>query len=388
MEHKPTVILVSRNFPPLQGGMERLCHHIHQELQAEYRVVLVGPDGAERHCSPESTVRTSPALPVWRFLAGSLWHCLRLAILERPAFILAGSGVAALPAVITGKLTQTPVVTFLHGLDIVAANPIYQHVFLPFIRRSSLWLVNSQNTRRLAIDAGMPAERIEIIHPGTTLPEAMQARERHPLQRWIGEHDGPILLSVGRITRRKGLPEFIEQCMPTLIRQLPDILLVVIGDSATHAIGGQSGDAKNGLKRQVEAMGLSDHVHILGSVEDTVLDQAYAAANLLIFPVRDLPGDVEGFGMVAVEAAAHGLPTIAFAAGGVPDAIQNGISGTLVTPGDYGEMTRAILDMIGRKSELSSPCRAFAAQFSWPIFGGRLRKILRQRVRHIEERES
>jgi len=91
----------------------------------------------------------------------------------------------------------------------------------------------------------------------------------------------------------------------------------------------------------------------------------------LIFPVIERPGDIEGFGMVAIEAAAHGTPTYAFAVGGVPDAVSDGISGQLLQPGDYCGMTAAALDALNQ-TKIYPKCRDFAEKFAWPAFGEQL----------------
>ena len=95
-----------------------------------------------------------------------------------------------------------------------------------------------------------------------------------------------------------------------------------------------------------------------------------------MFPVREIPGDPEGFGMVAVEAAAHGLPTIAFATGGVTDAVAEGQSGRLVAPGDYAGFADAVLGALIEREPLRMRSVDFARQFAWPKFGSQIRAQL------------
>jgi phosphatidylinositol alpha-1,6-mannosyltransferase len=98
-----------------------------------------------------------------------------------------------------------------------------------------------------------------------------------------------------------------------------------------------------------------------------------------VFPVLDLPGDVEGFGMVALEAAAHGVPTVAFAVGGVPDAVADGRTGVLVAPGDYAALAAATLAQLdaSNAADVAGQCRDFARGLDWAVFGARLRALLR-----------
>ena len=82
--------------------------------------------------------------------------------------------------------------------------------------------------------------------------------------------------------------------------------------------------------------------------------------------------------MVAIEAAAHGLPTVAFAAGGVPDAVAPGISGWLASPDDYATFADRVCQVLdaGKSTIRPEDCRGFAAEFAWPVFGARLRSQL------------
>ena len=115
----------------------------------------------------------------------------------------------------------------------------------------------------------------------------------------------------------------------------------------------------------------------LGSCTDAELAEAYQAADVHVFPVRDMPGDVEGFGMVAIEAAANGLFTVAFDVGGVRDAIVVGASGTLVSAGDYEGFATEVLDTL-RQAPIGQSARARAAvgRFSWERFGREMREAL------------
>jgi phosphatidylinositol alpha-1,6-mannosyltransferase len=96
--------------------------------------------------------------------------------------------------------------------------------------------------------------------------------------------------------------------------------------------------------------------------------------------VRDIAGDPEGFGMVAVEAAAHGLPTIAFATGGVVDAVGEGQSGHLIRPGDYNAFADAVLEVLTKYVPLRRHCAGFARQFAWSEFGAQMCALLRELV--------
>jgi phosphatidylinositol alpha-1,6-mannosyltransferase len=112
-----------------------------------------------------------------------------------------------------------------------------------------------------------------------------------------------------------------------------------------------------------------DAIRWRGTCSDAEFADAYAGADMHVFPGRDMPGDVESFGMVAVEAAAHGLPTVAFATGGVVDAVAENESGYLITPDDYPAFANAVLEIMAQRDSLRASCLAFSRRFAWPAFG-------------------
>ncbi len=102
-----------------------------------------------------------------------------------------------------------------------------------------------------------------------------------------------------------------------------------------------------------------------------------------VFPVIEIPGDVEGFGMVAIEAASQGVPTVAFRVGGIPDAIADGVSGRLIAPGDYAALSDAIGQYLAPSDDraaLRDACIAHARAFDWRVIGGRLMHVLEAAV--------
>lgn len=347
--------------------MERLVQRLCAGLAGHARLQLVGPLGCADHAPPGCRVAAVPLRPLPLFLLRALVAGLRLARRQRPDLVLCGSGLMAPLGRLIGRLLGVPVVCLLHGLDVVADHPVYRAVFLPAIRRCDRLIANSSHTAALARAAGVPAAAITVIHPGAepAVPadpdHGARFRLRHALT-------GPVILVVGRLTRRKGLPELVQHALPRVLAARPDAVLVVVGDEARHALGRAATPLLPALRQQIAAAGLEAQVRLLGDLPDSELAAAFACAAVLAFPVLDLPGDVEGFGMVAVEAAAHGVPTVAFRVGGVPDAIAPGRSGLLLAPGDYEGFAEALLQLIdGQVAGIdAASCRAFAAGFDWP----------------------
>lgn len=374
-----SILLISRNFPPLLGGMERLNQHLLQELEREYPVHLIGPHGAAQYVSHPDRVITCPAAPIYAFLGCAALRAIPRARQLRPKLIIAGSGVNAPLAWLAAKASGASWMVYLHGLDLVVNHVGYRRIFLPIIRRADAWLVNSHSTARLAVAAGLDPQRLHVLHPGADLPETSPSIDQ--IRNWRAQHqlgDAPLMLSVGRLTRRKGLREFVLYALPTILAAHPDALLVVVGEEP-HAALTSATVGLDALWDAAQLTATQRNLRIVGKLPDAELKLAYQAASVLVFPVIDIPGDIEGFGMVAIEAAAHGLPTVAFTVGGVPDAIRDGCSGHLIAPGDYSDMAKRVIERLSEKSEAAAiACRAFAADFAWPRFGVKLRQLCQE----------
>lgn len=380
----PTRILhITRNLPPLVGGMERLNWHIADELSRCAQVQLIGPEGSAALRPAAVPVTEVPLRPLPRFLLASAWQAMAVARRFQPHIVLAGSGLTAPAAWLAARASGARAHVYLHGLDAAVQHPIYRAVWHPAIRRMDGVIANSQPTAELARSLGVAAEKIRIVHPGVTLPAAPQSqaalqefRQRHQLG------DKRLLLSVGRLAARKGLREFVQHALPTIVRTAPDTLLVIVGDAPANALLSHE-QTRESIQAAANAVGAGQHLCFLGRISEKELACAYESAALHIFPVRHLPGDPEGFGMVAIEAAAHGLPTVAFATGGIVDAVAPGQSGHLVAPGDYPALTQAALQVLADgPSAWQTRASAFAAQFAWPAMGQKLGAILKADLNH------
>lgn len=369
--------MLTRNLPPLRGGMERLNQQMFWALSAAWSTALVGPKGSVAKCgaSPEWSCEASVA-PLFRFLVESTMKAIRLAIRFSPEIVVAGSGLMAPAAWLACRFSRARMVVYLHGLDITAPSKIYRTFWLPMIRQADMVFANSQNTARLAQAQGVSVERIRILHPGVDVPQ-LEIEARADFRRRLGI-TGPLLLSVGRLTPRKGLAEFVRYAFPRVLQHLPDCRLLIIGEDATQALHQSVASEKQRIVDAANATGLIDHLIFMPHCDELVLGHAYVSADVYVFPVREVPGDVEGFGMVALEAAAHGLRTVAFSVGGVPDAVADGMTGALVKAGDYNAFSDALCcELRAARSEARiEACRSFALEKAWPTFGDKLRAAI------------
>lgn len=387
------ILLVTRNLPPLVGGMERLNWHMAEELAKAAEVRVIGPGGSAAQAPAGVAVREAPLRPLWKFL----WQARRLARREarawQPHIVLAGSGLTAPVARAAARVCAARTCVYVHGLDVAVKHLVYRAIWLRAIRNMDRVIANSRATAKLCRDIGVDPTRVAIVHPGVDLPNEAadsdpsfrrksesstvassdgqaNATSRFRRQHQLGER--PVLLSVGRLSTRKGLREFVSQALPRIVAARPDAMLLIVGDAPRQALHAKA-QTPTSIQAAADAAGVGAHIKFLGVITDyAALGAVYRAANLHVFPVRDLPGDPEGFGMVAVEAAAHGLPTVAFANGGVVDAVLEGESGRLATPGDYTLLAENIIATLAEGDMWHARCLAFAQRFAWPAFGKQL----------------
>ncbi len=360
----------------MRGGMERLNRHMAIELAREFDVAVVGPTGSRAHLPAEIAVDEIVPMPLYRFFAAALWHGIRRSARFRPQVVLAGSGLSAPFAWLAARRAGARCVVYVHGLDLIAEHPLFRWLWRPFIRRADLCVANSGNTAALARAIGVDAGRLRIVHPGVDVPAPEAVPNDFRMRFGLG--DRPVLLSVGRLIARKGLLEFVERCLPQVVAEMSDACLVVLGDEVPDLLQGSSVGLGERIRRRASELGIAENLRFIGPQDDSTLAMAYRACDVHVFPVREVPGDVEGFGMVAIEAAAHGLPTVAFAVGGVPDAVAEGVSGHCVPAEDYAQMAQRILELLrGRaRPAMHESARNFALRFEWGRFGEALRGTL------------
>lgn len=372
---RPSALVVTRNLPPLLGGMERLNLHLVFELAGMYRLTVIGPAGCSERLPAGVEVIEVPVRPLGRFLWRALAAAWRAAS-AKPMFVIAGSGLTAPMAKLAAWRCGGKAIAYVHGLDLVARHPLYRMLWIPFLRTLDYAWANSASTADIAARIGVAKRNIAVLHPGVSLPGTdPDAAARFRDEK--GLHDSRILLSVGRLTLRKGLARFIREAMPAIRSRHPGVVLLVIGEEAADAVDSRGAGVKAEIIQAAADANMDDVVRFLPHCTDAELTGAYGAADVHVFPVVPVSGDIEGFGMVAVEAAAHGLPTIAFAVGGVPDAVAHGVSGRLVAPGDYSAFANETIHLLdGADGGLRHEARRFAEGFEWAQFGAKLRQDL------------
>ena len=194
------------------------------------------------------------------------------------------------------------------------------------------------------------------------------------LKRDYSLSDQHIILSVGRLAKRKGILEFIRYAMPIITRAVPDTVFVVAGGNPTDALAHKE-DMHSLIEAEVAKQGSETHVRLMGRVDQHTLIELYHLCDLFVLPAIPVVGDMEGFGIVVIEAGAAGKPVVATRVGGIVDAVEDGRSGILVEPGDYHALASEIISLLRdpeRRQQMGAYGRRRAQeQFDWDVIGKR-----------------
>lgn len=358
-----TILLVTRNYPPLIGGMERLVWKFTRHISGPWSYVLVGPRGAGPYSPSALKVLEAPVSPVPLFLAWALAQSLFAARRYGVDYVIAASGAVAPLAELAAKASGCGYAVLVHGLDLVVDNGMYRRFFLPSVAAADVVIANSRNTRQLAVQCGVPEDRTRVVLPGVEEPVGGDTDFRKS----YGLGERPVMLFLGRLIPRKGLVQFIERSLPAVLARVPDAVFVIAGSEPGNALFHRAGVVA-GVRETTSRLGVEEHVLFTGNLSEEMAAAAFREADVFVFPLVETPGDVEGFGMVALEAAICGTPTVAFRVGGVADAVADGRSGYLHEPGDYAGLSdriTALLTTVGNPAVTAEECKAFARGFTW-----------------------
>ena len=201
-----------------------------------------------------------------------------------------------------------------------------------------------------------------LVHPGVdaTFPEQASQEDLEKIYRLP---PGPRLFTLGRLMERKGHGRVIR-LLPQLLQPFPDLHYVIAGVGPHEAQ----------LKNEVRTLGLEANVHFLGCVPERHLAGLMSQSTLFVHPNWvTAEGDVEGFGIVFLEAAICGIPVIGGRSGGVPDSVNDGVNGFLVDSEAelLQQLTRLLSDSELRQT-MGQQGRLWAARFGWDVAAQRV----------------
>jgi phosphatidylinositol alpha-1,6-mannosyltransferase len=366
------LLMVASNFPPVIGGIQayalRLAQHFHAQCAELLVVAPRSPGFREYDAQSRLPMRRLPSLGDDLALSGI---APLVALLARRRFDAAfathwAPGFAVLRA---AGLTRVdlPVFSALLGKELIhrplgrfsVAQSVYDRIRRRALQEPSGLISISARTSELAIEAGAVPARVHTTYAGVD-PERYRPQPQPELRRTLAG-DGQLLLSVARLVPRKGI-DTVLQALPAVLARVPALTYAVIGD----------GPDMPRLTALAKQLGVSERVRFLTRVPGD-LAEYYNACDLFVMPAREEPGDIEGFGLVFLEANACGKPVIGARAGGVTDAVADGESGLLVPQNDVAALSAAIVALLTDSQRAQALGRRgrerVLAHFTWQQVG-------------------
>lgn len=365
---------MTNDFPPRVGGVQQYVANLAGNLPADRVAVLAPnwPGWREHDAGLPFRVRRFPTRFLWP--TGDLARAARSLIREEGSeVVLFGHG---LPLGLLGPglaAEGVPYVVATHGSEYwFSLTPGFAASMRVATRKAARVLAVSRYTGRVirtVVPRNVPLSVVPPgVDPGRFRPgsDGRSVRERHRL----GHR--PVVLCVSRVVPRKG-QDVLIRAMPSILRRAPDAALLLVGDGADRR-------RLEELARDLPA----DTVTFAGEVADEDLPTYYSSCDVFAMPCRSrLAGlEVEGFGIVFLEAAAAGKAVVAGDSGGAAEAVVGGETGVVVNGRDVGEVADAVASL------LCDPARAASMgvrgrerverTFAWPAIAARVARHLRE----------
>ena len=239
---------------------------------------------------------------------------------------------------------KNPSIVSFHGADVMVDmnKPAYRELTLQMLNAVTLVLVRSESLRRAVVDLGCDPNKIEIQRTGIPLEE-FPFRERA-----VPKNGEWQFVQAGRLIEKKGLPVTLR-AFSTFLKQHPNAMLTIAGE----------GPLLSELQKCAGELGVADRVSFTGFVSQEQLREIYYRSHIFVHPSQTgRDGNQEGIPNSMLEAMATGLPVFASEHGGIPEAIENGVSGVLVPERDDEALARALLKAAQNADLLSRIARA------------------------------
>jgi phosphatidylinositol alpha-1,6-mannosyltransferase len=366
-------LLVSEIFPPQTGGSGRWLWEIYRRFPDQRVAVAAGlhPEAEAFDATHSVPVqRIALNIPDWGLLDRSArrayWSALanvrRLAKAEGAGAIHCGR---ALPegwiAWMLRQWSGIPYICYTHGEELNYATSSRQLAWMlrRVLKGADFIIANSRNTQAILQDVWcVQPERIRLLHPGVDTNYFEPADRDLEARRNLGWGDRPVVLTVGRLQERKGQDTMIRST--ALVRKaIPDVLYAIVGD----------GDDRARLEALVDELNLRANVQFVGECDDARLLSCYQQCDLFVLANRQVGQDIEGFGMVLLEAQACGKPVLAGDSGGTGETMDSPRTGMTLDCSASEPLAAAVLDLLqdpARRARMGVAARQWTVNhFDW-----------------------
>lgn len=333
------VLFITRKYPPQIGGMERYSYDLINSVSCEKKVIAL---------------KYSQIHLLW-FIPYALMKGIFLS--RKVDLIYLCDSLLAPIGLILKLISRKPVLATAHGLDIIYNNWIYKNINIRSLKYLDKVIAISKSTQEDCLKSGIKPEKCIFIPNGIKINDLEKKYNRADLAKLLKFNisNKKVLLTIGRLTKRKGVSWFIKNVLPNL-----DVNIIYL------VVGVGSEDIE--IRKTISENRLLNKVIILGKVSEKEKEILYQTADIFIMPNIKMKDDKEGFGLTLLEASKAGLPVIASRIEGIADAIIDNENGYLVGSGNKDQFTEKINSVLNleNKTEINIKFSNYTKEnFNW-----------------------
>lgn len=359
-----TALLLTENFPPIVGGSARWFWELYRRLPRESVLIAAGchPGAGEFDRGHDLRVVRLPlsfsdlgVLSSWRHYRRAARAVRQLIARDQVRRVHCGR---VLPEGWIAYRCGQPYGCYVHGEELGTSATSRELTWMTrrVLAGAALLIANSRNTAALLeVQWGVPSDRIAVVAPGVDHTRFIPAPRDDQVRANLGWGSRLVVLTVGRLQRRKGHDRMIE-AVAMLRNGFPTLLYAIVGDGAE----------RGALEAQVRSAGVAAHVRFHGEIDDAQLIRAYQQCDLFVLPNRtEAGGDIEGFGMVLLEAQACGRAVLAGDSGGTAEAVRAGETGVLADCTRADRLAAAVAELLAddaRRERMGAAGRQWTAR--------------------------
>ena len=378
-----TTLVVTNDFGPRSGGIETFIHGLlaqaSKNQQRNFVVLTSRQDPPGEVITFDQKMWEENRIKVIRDSAKVLLPTQRLAKVATDLFkahdcenvIFGASAPLGLLAKSLRKAGAKHIVALTHGHEVWWARmPFFSAALRRIGAQADQMTYLGEFTRGAVANALLREDHSKLVHlpPGVDLSRFTPAAKSVELQKKWGIEDASVIVSIGRLVARKGS----DQLMPEVLKQVPKSKLLLVG----------TGNYQKRLERLVRNLKVEESVIFTGRVDHDLLPDYFRLGDIFAAPCRSRYGglEVEGLGIVYLEASACGVPVIAGKSGGAPDAVLDGKTGLLVNGRDHREVSAALIKLLSDqplRQKMGADGRVWMEQlWSWEGIGARFEEII------------
>lgn len=381
-----TTLVVTNDFGPRSGGIETFIHGLlvqaSKNQERNFVVLTSRQDPQDQVIAFDQKMWEENRIKVIRDTAKVLLPTRRLAKAATDLFvahkcqnvIFGASAPLGLLAKSLRKAGAKHIVALTHGHEVWWARmPLFSAALRRIGAQADQMTYLGEFTRGAVANVLLREDHSKLVHlpPGVDLTRFTPGIKSVELQKKWGIDDAPVIVSIGRLVARKGSDQLIK-AMPDVLQRFPKSKLLLVG----------TGNYQKRLEKLVRNLKVQDSVIFAGRVEHELLPDYYRLGDIFAAPCRSRYGglEVEGLGIVYLEASACGVPVIAGKSGGAPDAVLDGKTGLLVDGRDHREVGAAVIKLLSDqplRQKMGVDGRVWMEQlWSWEGIGARFEEII------------